>query len=466
MAIVAHVPNPSPYRAVTSSLLTKPLTLTYDVDTRYDIETRRISRDPHKDVRHVQPTTISRLFENTVLRNPARPAVQYENDEPVTFGQLNTASNKLARTLKLKPGSIVPVCLDRSVDLIISLLAILKSGAAYTILDPDAPSRRAQAIIETCNATQILVQRKHASRFSCPTWVMEDVASESIQQDGSNLSLKVSPDTVAYIIFTSGSTGTPKGVVVTHSAATAGMACHNLHGLSRWLLFFNPVFSAAQRTMLSTLVHGALLLLASKERLASNLSSLVREMNVDALGITPSALSALRPDAIPSVKRITLVGERIPQEIVNAWADKVVLCNSYGLSECTQINFSQRLSPGSNPRIVGRPIDTTTAYVMEPSSLNLAPVGTQGELCLTGAQLAQGYLGLPEETARVFIPNPFGHGRMYRTGDVAKTHPDGSIEIVGRIDFQAKIGGQKVDPSEVDEVVVKHPAVIRCAEQD
>ncbi|KJZ77826.1 hypothetical protein HIM_03003 [Hirsutella minnesotensis 3608] len=463
MALVAPVRNPAPYLPATTSFLTKPLTLTYDVDKSSDNEKKRILRDAQKGVRQVTPSTISHLFEKAVGQFADKPAVQYETDEPVTFDQLNAASNQLARALSVSPGSIVPVCLDRSVELVISLLAILKSGAAYTVLDPDAPSQRAQAIIETCNASRVLVQRKYAGRFKCSTWIMEDVLSNAAQLDGSNLSLKVSPNSMAYIIFTSGSTGTPKGVVVTHSAATSGMACHHLHGLSRWLLFFNPVFSAAQRTMLSTLVHGATLLLASKERLMRNLASLLKEMNVDALGITPSALSTLRPEAIPSVKRITLVGERIPQEIVDAWADTVVLFNSYGLSECTQINFSQRLSPGCNPRIVGRPVDTTAAYVLTPSTLNLAPVGTPGELCLTGAQLAQGYLGLPDETARVFVSNPFGQGRLYRTGDVARMHEDGSIEIVGRIDFQAKIGGQKVDPSEVDEVMVKHPAVARCA---
>ncbi|KAL9038443.1 MAG: hypothetical protein Q9180_003132 [Flavoplaca navasiana] len=219
---------------------------------------------------------------------------------------------------------------------------------------------------------------------------------------------------------------------------------------TRWLLLYNPIFSAAQRTMIATLVKDGCLLLASKKTLSTSLEQTINKMHVDALGITPSALALLGPASVPTLKQGTLVAE--------------LLCNSFGLSECTQLNFGTRITSDSNCRIVGRPNDTTSAFVLKQGgSLELAPTAVVGELCLAGPQLGTGYLHNPEQTAKVFVDNPFGSGKLYRTGDAVRQHHNGDIEVVGRLDFQIKINGQRTEPSEINEALLKHPAIHSCA---
>ncbi|EME85211.1 uncharacterized protein MYCFIDRAFT_135309 [Pseudocercospora fijiensis CIRAD86] len=408
------------------------------------------------------PSTIVHLFEEAVREYPDKVALENDQHEKLTFSELNRLSNRLARYLALKKDDIVPICMDRSIDMIVAMLSVLKSGAAYTILDPQSPAERNRQIVEASGANTVLANQQYMDML--PRTVDVDVAIahcwlQCHEIDGCNLQLSISPEQKAYIIYTSGSTGKPKGVVLTHRAATNGMAYHSLNGRERWLLFYNPTFSAAQRTMLSTLIHGGTLIIAPKSRLQEDLAFLIKDLRVQSLGITPSALSTIRPQDVPSLELVTLVGESIQQSLVSEWADHVELRNTYGLSEVTQLNFGTRLTSTSNPRIVGRPADTTSAFVLKPGKTDLAAFGIAGELGLAGPQLGIGYLNDPLRTAKVFIDNPFGPGKLYRTGDLARMNYDGSFEILGRIDFQAKIAGQKVEPSEVNSALLKHPSV-------
>ncbi|PIA89264.1 Nonribosomal peptide synthetase 3 [Cercospora beticola] len=399
-------------------------------------------------------STIVHLFEETARKHPTRIAIENERHDKLSYDELNIMSNRLSRRLPIDKGDIVPVCMDRSTDLIVTLLAILKAGSAYTVLDPDGPSERNAQIVAASDAKVVIANDKYAELFANAIEV--DILLTACRQsqsmhDGYNRQVTISADDKSYIIYTSGSTGKPKGVVLTHRAATNGMHYHNLNGRNRWLLFYNPTFSAAQRTMLSTLVHGGTLIVAQKSAIQSNLAGLIQSMRVQSLGITPSALSTIRPSDVPTLEQVTLVGA-----LVTEWADHVDLRNTYGLSEVTQLNFGTRLTSKSNPRVVGRPSDTTSVYVLVPGTTELAPTGVAGELGLAGPQLGLGYLADPERTDKVFIDNPFGRGKLYRTGDLARMRHDGSIEILGRIDFQAKIAGQKVEPAEIDAALIKH----------
>ncbi|KAL5358058.1 hypothetical protein BJX96DRAFT_173097 [Aspergillus floccosus] len=436
-----------------------------DLQSRSDklnqIHTARSLAKPDKE------STIPALFEEQVTRNPDTAAVQFENDLPLTYAELNARANRLARRLAAHEikGRVVPICIDRSVALIIALIAVLKAGAAYTVLDPDGPVERNQHIIATCGADIVLTTDAYASQYP-EAMILESSVGTDDSLSSSNLNLDIQGVDRCYVVFTSGSTGAPKGAVLTHGAATNGMAYFSLNGLQRWLLFYNPTFSAAQRTMLSTLVHGGTLLLASKQRLTGRLAETVQAMQVEAMGITPSALSVIQPQDVPSLKMVTLVGEKIPRELVATWAEHVHLRNTFGLSECAQLNFGCRLHATSNPGIVGRPTDTTQAYVLKPGTIELAPMGVAGELCLAGPQLAAGYLTSDSDSvgaaADVFVPNPFGSGMMYRTRDMARMHAEG-IEILGRLDFQAKINGQKINPAEIDRTLSHHPGIAQCA---
>ncbi|KAB5562970.1 hypothetical protein GE09DRAFT_1172120 [Coniochaeta sp. 2T2.1] len=412
-----------------------------------------------------QSTSITSLFEQAVSLYSSRVAVEFEGEKKLTFAELDSLANSLAHTLHVQKGSIVPLLMDRSLDLIVSILAVLKSGAAYTVLDPESPAQRLEQVVNDCSPPIVIAHRKYSHMFP-QTKAVEDLlsAANSSHSTSSAPNVEIRPEDKCYVIYTSGSTGKPKGAVLTHGAAASGMTHHTLNGLSRWLLFYNPSFSAAQRTMLSTLVHGGTLLIASKDRMAADLAGVINELKVDALGITPSALSLLRPTDVPDLKQVVLVGERIPETLVDAWASTdVKVRNTYGLSECTQLNFGRQLEPKGNPRVVGNPADTTSAYVLQPGTIEVCPTMVAGELCLAGPQLASGYLNKPELTAKVFVDNPFGPGKLYRTGDMARRLPDFQVEILGRLDLQVKINGQKVEPAEVDRCLLEHEAVASCA---
>jgi non-ribosomal peptide synthetase component F len=191
-----------------------------------------------------------------------------------------------------------------------------------------------------------------------------------------------------------------------------------------------------------------------------SITDVIRKMQVDALGVTPSMLATISPEKIPlSLKQITTVGEPVSSSVVHKWADLVDFRVSYGLSECAQLNFSRRLAKGDKPSIVGKPTDSTTAHIFVPGTNDLAIPGEPGELCLTGPQLSDGYLERPDETSKAFVLNPLGSGRMFRTGDHAVQHPDGNFEILGRLDFQVKLNGQRVEPEEVASVLKRHSEV-------
>ncbi|KAB8069044.1 hypothetical protein BDV29DRAFT_161837 [Aspergillus leporis] len=188
-------------------------------------------------------------------------------------------------------------------------------------------------------------------------------------------------------------------------------------------------------------------------------------MEINFFDITSTAAALLSPDDVPSLRRMALGGEMANPAVVQTWAHRVELLSSYGLSECTQLNWRYRLQRDVGARIVGPPFDTTTSYILTPGTTELLPLLVPGELYLGGAQLAREYLNKSEETERSFIRNPFGQGRLYRTGDMAVRHADGSIEMIGRIDFQVKINGQRVDPGEPNSIIqifegVEHSAVV------
>jgi amino acid adenylation domain-containing protein len=414
--------------------------------------------------RSEQEKLVHVLFEETVSSMPNATAIQYEGSKTITYDELNHAINTVARQLVCGRGSFVPILVQRSPQLVIAMLAVMKTGAAYVILSPEAPQERNEFILRDIKAPFIITDATTSGQFvDVPELRIDSMENLADGVPSDNLNTWMAPQEHAYVIYTSGTTGKPKGVLLSHKAAYTGLAAlpkpANASPL-RQLLCHSPNFSAAQRTILGTLVRGGTLCLASKEALTLNLHDTIVEMNVTTLEITPSMLKLMPASSVPpSVKKINLGGEVVSSALVALWGHRVELTNAYGLSECTQLNMRHRLIPGKSSRLVGRPSDATSAFLLKPDSMEFVLPGGSGELCLAGPQLADGYLNLPEKTSQAFTLSPFGNGNIYRTGDMAILHLDGSFELIGRVDNQTKIDGQRVEPNEPNAILETCPDV-------
>jgi len=419
-----------------------------------------------KAKKKVVPGLAHELIERQCEASPLAPAVHHLNQQSITYSQLNSMANQLARQLQRIIGQNMTIAVHMEVGthLIVSLLAILKAGGNYVILDPSHPRDRKQFVMKDSNAKFCIAESKDLAQI---TNINVEVSVISVDllldtsEDHANLNLNIDIETPAYIIYTSGSTGRPKGVVLSHRAVSSGISCARDLPTFRSLLFYNPVFSAAQRTILSTLAHGGCLCLASGSDIQVHLTDTIRSLQVNNLGITSSTMSLVDPARVPTLREVTVTGEAMDPSLISIWGNRVSLRNNYGLSECTQLNWGAQLSAAnSTSRSIGFADDTTSAYIIDPDGTALTPFLVPGELCLSGPQLATGYRNQPELTAAVFLPNPFSPGEiLYRTGDMAVRLEDGSVEIIGRKDSQIKINGQRVEPSEVQSVLRSHEGI-------
>lgn len=285
------------------------------------------------------------LFERQAKKTPNVIAVQFENQDGLTYRQLNEVANGVARQLSWARNTIVPIAVSRSINLIVALLAVLKAGASYVLLSADSPAERNRFIVNDTKALFVITDSMTKGSFN-PTQEarIEDLVAVShsmSQKYLTNINNYQHPSDTAYVIYTSGTTGHPKGVLLSHSAAHAGLSA--LPDLDpsqpfRQLLCHSPIFSAAQRTILGAICRGGTLCLASKENITLYLSDTIEEMGISSLEITPSMLKLIDASNIPSaIKRITLGGEAVGPELIEIWAGKVELISAYGLSECTQV---------------------------------------------------------------------------------------------------------------------------------
>lgn len=288
------------------------------------------------------------LVEKQARLTPDSVALQFEQTTTLTYGELNKLSNSVARQLVCGRGSIIPICMDRSINMIVALLAVMKTGAAYVIVSPETPSTRIDFILKDVRAPFLIVDAHNSSVTGVgqvPLVVIESLLAKTEEKSHdfhTDLNIHQAPSDIAYVIYTSGTLGNPKGVLLSHQAAVTGLeALPQFSGTKqpRQLLCHSPVFSAAQRTILGTLSRGGVLCLASKESITLKLRETVEKMQIETLEITPSMLRLMDPtQAPPSLKKITLGGEMPGPALVDLWSGKVELWTAYGLSECTQVS--------------------------------------------------------------------------------------------------------------------------------
>jgi amino acid adenylation domain-containing protein len=399
--------------------------------------------------------TLPALVEAQAARNPGAPAVVF-GDESVAYGELNARANRLAHELIARgigPEDLVGIALERSIDTIVTLLAVLKAGAAYLPLDPAYPAARLAHMVRDARPT---LQELLPALRDRPVHDPSDSERRTLLE----------AQHPAYVIYTSGSTGTPKGVVVSHSGIPSMVRAHairlRLTPAARVLQFGSLSFDASVWEIAGALVAGAtLVLIRDDARTGDALAATLRTQRVTHATLPPVVLTTLEPGDDLPLAVLAVAGEACPGSIVERWSGGRTMINGYGLTETTVCaTLSEPLSGADAPSI-GRAIDGTRVYVLN-EHLEPAPAGVTGELYVGGAGLARGYLRRPGLTAERFVADPFAPepgARMYRTGDLARRRTDGSLDIIGRRDHQVKIRGHRVELGEIEAVLNEQPGI-------
>ncbi|HEX9935824.1 MAG TPA: amino acid adenylation domain-containing protein, partial [Longimicrobium sp.] len=416
---------------------------------------------------------IHELFAARAERTPEALAVVCGEDA-LTCRELDARANRLARRLVglgAGPEVRVGVCLERSAESVVAMLAVFKAGATYLPLDPAYPADRLAYMLADSGARVLVTQASLRGLLPAEgvrtVRVDADAAEVAGEPDGAPRTVVV-PENAAYVIYTSGSTGRPKGVVVTHaSAANLLPRAVRTFGAApgkRVLQTVSPSFDASLLEVFVALLSGATLHVADREVVLSpeRLCALLREREIGVWVSTPALLDSLPEADFPALRMISTGGERCSAETAARWSAGRRLMNMYGPTETTIYTTAHECAPGvAEAPPIGRPVEGARAYVLDAWGQPV-PAGVPGELHVGGAGVARGYLGRPGLTAERFVPDPFGGeagGRLYRTGDRARWRADGELEFLGRTDAQVKIRGIRIEPGEVERRLLEHPGV-------
>jgi amino acid adenylation domain-containing protein len=419
---------------------------------------------------------IHQLVEAQAARRPDAIAVNFQ-ERSLTYADLNRKANRLARRLcqlGVGPETTVALVTERSPEVMVGILGILKSGGAYVPIDGSQPYARLAFMLQDAGARVLLAPRQ-ANRpgfsWDGPVIYLDELDAPAGAEDDENLNADIQPSNLAYIIFTSGSTGQPKGVLVQHRELVSVICAQNrafgIRADSRVLQYPAIHFDAAQGEIFRALSSGATLVLALAEDLlpGPDFLRLLREKSITNATLPTSVMAALPPTDLPELRQLGVGGEACPAEPALYWARGRRFLNGYGPTETTICaTLATDWQPGRTPPI-GRPIANVRAYILDPR-LQPVPVGVPGELYIGGAGVARGYLHRPDATAASFLPDPFSDrpgARIYRTGDRARWLPDGQIDFLGRVDGQVKIRGFRVEPGEIEATLRRQGQLKECA---
>lgn len=429
---------------------------------------------------------IHRLFEQQAEKRPDAVALVHRYHR-LSYRELNRRANQLARYLRrldVGAGTLVGLCMHRSVELVVSILGVLKAGAAYVPLDPSYPTKRLAAMFEDIDMRVLLTEDRllprlptHRARTVCIDSQWPAIASG----DGDNLPEDVSVLGLAYVIFTSGSTGRPKAAAVFQRGWTNLMNWFatefKIGPGDKVLVVSSFSFDITQRSIVMPLITGGELhLLASDSFDPALICNTVADHGITLMNCAPSMFYLLIEDAdratlekLRPLRVLFLGGEAIAASRLQRWTEAAIgsteVANVYGIAECTDVSAFYRLKDyaryiaSSVP--IGRPIFNTRIYLLDE---NLAPVppGASGEICIAGDGVGGGYINAPDLTAEKFVRDPFGRdpgARLYRTGDLGRLLPDGNLEFVGRTDHQVKLRGLRIDLGDIETTLRQDPAV-------
>ncbi|WP_193102747.1 amino acid adenylation domain-containing protein [Burkholderia sp. Z1] len=427
---------------------------------------------------------LHRLFEQQVERTPDAVAAVHD-DNTLTYAELNLRANRLAHrliALGVGPDALVGVAMERSLDMIVALLAVLKAGGAYVPVDPDYPAERVRFMIEHPQLRWLLTQQhlRDALPDTEASLIVVDSSELDLDLDAvANPAPDLNGDNLAYMIYTSGSTGRPKGALNTHRAITNRILwmqhAYSLDADDAVLQKTPFSFDVSVWEFFWPLVTGARLVFARPggQRETDYLAELIERERITTIHFVPSMLRAFldHPDLdahCASLRRVVCSGEALPHDLQQRCLERldVRLYNLYGPTEAAVDVSAWECKRDDPHRIVpiGRPIANTRLHIVD-AHMQPTPLGVAGELLIGGTPVGLGYHGEPELSAEKFIADPFStdrRARLYRTGDLARYRPDGNIEFLGRIDHQIKLRGLRIEPGEIEVALRTHPAVDDC----
>jgi amino acid adenylation domain-containing protein/FkbM family methyltransferase len=424
--------------------------------------------------------TIAQLFETQVELFPTKAALLH-GDEQISYSELNKRANQLAHFLRqqsVKAETVVALCVERSPEMVIALLAILKAGGAYLPLDPNYPKERLSIMIEDAQPALLLTDSgllEHIpTDHSMRVYLLGEALPQLVTQPVSNPATETCAGNLAYLMYTSGSSGQPKGIAVNQRSVIRLVRETNYANFSPEQVFlqFAPLsFDASTLELWGPMLNGGQLAIMDKHGSStSELADAIVGYGVTTLWLTASLFNLIvdeQLEALRGLKQLLAGGDVLSVEHVKRFLREVpgcVLINGYGPTENTTFSCCHPMTAWDDERStvpIGRPIANTASYVLD-EQMNAVAIGVVGELYLGGAGLARGYLNQPELTAEKFVPHPFsetGGERLYRTGDLVRYQADGALEFLGRADNQVKVRGFRIELNEIETVLLQQTGV-------
>ncbi len=420
---------------------------------------------------------VHQLVAQRAIAQPDAVALTFHG-QTLTYHELNRRANQLAhhlRALGLRVEDRVALSVDRSLEMVVAILGVLKAGGSYVPIDPVLPAERQRFMLQDSGVKILLTQEHHRGRLpigQTPVVYLDSDWPTIAKRTDESPPASARPSNLAYIIYTSGSTGQPKGVLVEHRGLTnvvcAQVQAYGIHPGSRILQVISLSFDVAQAEILRALVGGAALVVATSEELLPGwpLFNILRDERITFAAILPAPLSAIPlGEELPDLAHLLVGGEQCPVELAAYWGKGRDIFNGYGPTEaavCTTIARNWDLNA---PAPVGRPIANARVYVLD-KRLQPVPDGVPGELYIGGIGVTRGYMHQPAFTAERFLPDAFVDrpgARMYRTGDLMRWLDDGNLEFIGRIDGQIKLRGFRIELGEIETVLGQHPNVLNAA---
>ncbi len=418
---------------------------------------------------------VHQLIEAQAKASPNAVAVVFEAEQ-LSYAELNHRAEQLARYLRklgVKPGVLVGLYVERSLDMIVGLLGVMKAGGAYVPMDPTYPAERISFVLADANVPVLLTQKKlgqHLPPNSTHVVYLDADKAEIDHQANGTPSVSATSEDLAYVIYTSGSTGKPKGVEVSHRAVVNLLSSMRkkpgLNSKDTLLAVTTLSFDIAGLEMYLPLSVGAKLVIASRESAADGAQLLARLVTsgatvIQATPVTFRFLIEAGWTGNPKLK-VLCGGEALPRELANQLAERTgSLWNMYGPTETTIWSSTVQVQPGNGPVTIGLPIDNTQFYVLDEHG-QVVPIGVPGELHIGGDGVARGYFQRPELTTAKFVRNPFSidpTARFYKTGDLVRRLPDGTLEFLGRIDNQVKLRGFRIELGEIETILARYPGI-------